>query len=99
MSNPGLSKFIKSPLTNIIEKKNPSQNESNCHPMILFLFLSKINQIGFSGKNKSHQSMEQKFKSHVRLTHFLGYATILISNNRQGNKPVILGWEREGDRS
>lgn len=43
--------------------------------------------------------MEQKFKSHVRLTHFLGYATILISNNRQENKPVILGWEREGDRS
>jgi hypothetical protein len=53
MSNPGLSKFIKSPLTNIIEKKNPSQNESNCHPMILFLFLSKINQIGFSGKKIS----------------------------------------------
>jgi len=43
--------------------------------------------------------MEQRFKSHVRLTHFLGYATILISENLQGNTPVILGWEREGDRS
>lgn len=43
--------------------------------------------------------MEQRFKSHVRLTLFLGYATILISENLQGNTPVILGWEREGDRS
>jgi hypothetical protein len=43
--------------------------------------------------------MEQRFKSHVRLTQFLGYATILISKNLQENKPDKLGWEREGDRS
>jgi len=43
--------------------------------------------------------MEQRFKSHVRLTQFLGYATILIDENSQGNIPVIMGWEKEGDRS
>ena len=50
-------------------------------------------------KNNSHPSMEQRFKSHVRLTQFLGYATILISENLLRKKPVVLGWKREGDRS
>lgn len=43
--------------------------------------------------------MEQRFKSHVRLTHFLGYATILISTKFRRTNPAILGLEREGDRS
>ena len=50
-------------------------------------------------KLKPIQTMEQRFKSHVRLTQFLGYATILIDENSQGKIPVIMGWEKEGDRS